>query len=456
MSDKTVSSPNEPSDDDLQQILPEESLESADKADEAVVHTEEKFTLLRFTFSESDFILEKGELEEGDFIYTTITSGNLPVKFHPALVRSQDGLQKVADALLEQAGDALKPGARLAFVFPENWGFTTRIPNPGALPHEQLVNYIDWQLKLISSEDNEPQHYNYQIIDDDFIIVISVRKQVLKFIERLASLLKGRAVRFSLVGEYNIDLVQQDETPVDEAKSSRPLPRLLLTAGVFVIILAAAVYMFRDRLPFGAPGDTASQKEHIPPPDTASTGLTTDSVTTPADTVISVEDSVPSIEEPKPTAPESQKSPPGLYANLFDLFTSESRLNFLSITNGVIRAEINLNRRETVNDIIEQLETADFIFSAQILRVDKSAGKYNAIISAHIAESMLDSFIHPPYEDVNNAIQTADFVLEHNVFSGTLPEVNRLFDFIDRNRFLYYRISLSESGPGEYHLKLEY
>ncbi|MBC8205364.1 MAG: hypothetical protein H8E87_07625 [FCB group bacterium] len=456
-------------DEEFQKLLGEDDYEetSANDAESGKPHLDEKFTLIRLTFSESGFDLERGELEEGEFVYTPINSGRLPFRFHPALLKQERIVEKISALVREKAGDYLTPGGRLAVVFPGIWGHINRISYPGKMPPDELRRYAGWQLKITDGGDAEPQHFNFKVVNKDAVIIASVRKRVKIFAENIAAAIGCKLVRLSLAGDADIDLAEEEEDTTAKlpVKTFIPVPLILSILGIAVLITAG--YLFKDRLasllperdktPVVTAETTPDSTQTKPPVKPAATDTLTvkkpskNAVETPAKQTTPP----PAVPQEPKTRDVRQIDKP--YSSLLKCLSSgEIRLSFLTVVDGSVRAEMSSPRREAFNTALDELKRMEFIVGAEITRIDKRGIGYDAFLDAKISDSILDEFRHPPYSVVQKSFIDTGIKIEEGIINGKLSQIIKVFELIDNNRFLFYKITLSESDYPEYYLWMDY
>ena len=441
------------------QALPSDSdyVEEGNGEDEADLQepiAKEEFTLLRLTFDQHSFILEEGVLQEGNIRFAQLTAGDLSRDFNPALLNSEDETAELIDEIYQAVKDWVHEGVRIAIVFPNNWGVVREIAASKNLPDAELLAHLAWSLQFSGWEDKEKARFNFKFITNDRVLAAAVRNRVFQFAESIAQSLFGKLIQLSLneVSGINISLEVQPEAEDTEFQFIKESKSKALYLIPFLIIIIAGIgyYLFGIKKVDIAGGLSFFDKgeRQISPETTDSSAA--DAIVQAADSSVTAgRESIAAAD----TTPMVEEVP---FSGILSILKDESRISYLSITEGSIRCELSVSSFAKLDNIVNVINRSRFAGSAEIIQKKVIGNKHNGIIVAHISNVILDSFRHPDAASVESLFRSKGLSLKDNIFIGGLDEINSILSLIDVNQILFYRISLVGFGADKYKLKMEY
>lgn len=460
-------------------------------------------SLLRLVFNLGDFKLEKGDLRNGTVYFNLAAEGKLPIPFKPPLVVSLDNVDSIEETLRESLGEWITPEKRFTIILPQEWGQIIEIPNPGITAEDELSQHVRWAMRMNSWEDKEPLHFNFQVINDDRIVVAAVRDRVLNFAMSLADRLSVRLIQLSLADTSFINLISaeistdSDSAVLDRAvpaaepvdKIERPEPETVdsgeestspsaqppekeeLTLPEpetvvddyeadfeetekggrksvlwFIIPLIVVGVGVVGYLKFGVFKDRIR-------PETLSTLEEVDSTLIPGESPAVIEEPSTEAAESSQIASASLVQTP--LSGLANILHEHSYINSLSITADFIKCKAEFNSPGELENLLNIINNTGVTFSARRLHGEHTADKYTAIFSFRIDESIVETYQHPLAEDIMTLFRDSGFRLNDGVFTGSFDEISRFLLLLDRQKILFYRLVLAERHA-DYHLSLEY
>ena len=444
-----------------------ESDDSEDQQEAQASVTEEEFILLRLTFDEENFVLEEGVLRQGDMNYTQLTQGKLPFKFTPAIISDEETISATIAHIKQTVEDWVHQDVRIAIVLPTEWGVIKDVTASKDMPADELNRHIAWSAIFSAWEDDEAMRFNYNFVNNNTAMVVGVRQRVFDFAHKLVSELSGKLVELVLKDAPDVNLVKAIEpTPpkpqpeTEDIKFTTPKkPKLALILIPIVILICAAGYYLIGikKIDLGQQissllrkEKSITQEEQIPSTDT----------TQIAQEINAVEDSTALTDttytqQPDTSAAQAQALP-GPYDGLFTLIHKKANIEYLSITEGVVRCELTASSNTTLDNIVAELNRSQFAASAKITDRGTSAGKHSGIIEARLNDNILKTFLHPDRTHVQNLLKSKGYKLVDDIYTGNLDQISAMLKFIDQNRILFYRISILNLSQNRYKLKLEY
>ncbi|NQS97938.1 MAG: hypothetical protein HQ591_05750 [candidate division Zixibacteria bacterium] len=449
------------SDDDFNQ---EKSGEDETDLQEPV--TEEEFILLRLTFDQHNFILEKGALQEGDIRYSQLAAGDLSRDFTPALLNNEDETAGFIDEINQAVKEWTHEDIRIAIVLPDNWGFVKEITASKNLPEDELIAHIAWSLQLSGWEDKEKARFNFKFLTDDNVLVAAVRERVFKFAESIAQSLSGKLVQLSLKDVSQINLIPEVQPEIEDVefpfqKEGRP-KALLLIPFLIIIIAGIAYYLFGIKkidiaggLPFLDKGKRQISQDIADSSAAEAIVQAVDSSITSGQESFAAADST-SIPPAQSDDVYKARIEGGPFSGLLSILNEKSKISYLSITEGTVRCELSASSFTKLNNAVNEINRSRFAGSAEIIQKEVVGNRYNGIIVAQIANETLDAFRHPDETSVLSLFVNEGFSFEDNILIGDMEEITSALSLIDNNRILFYRISLVGFGSNKYKLKMEY
>jgi len=477
-----------------------------------------EFSLFRLSFSQNSFELEKGKLKDGSVNFTSLAEKKLTFAFEPSILRFPEYINSLTELLRNTFGDLLKSENRVAIILPKEWGFTFDIPHPGALPEEDLKRHILWSAKNITWEDAEQLHLNYRKIEKNKIRISAVRHGIIDFAYKLAHNLSFKLLQLSLENTTYLNLIAEDALSIMEgedsvAEISETTPKESLKQETKPVAQIEPEVIEKTPPTVISPNDPepeekeikADAKEEKSPPtrekpvrkaprrkfpvrslvwiliilvvgasgywgynnygDYALNYVNTlwtkiisqikqvssdsqSSESTPVDSDVIVES--PDIVEAAPVQIEP------LYSTLPEVLQRNGDLLFLSMTGDMVRTEILLSRKSEIERVIAQLDSLALINSAECPYFNQIGSSYSAIFTCRVNEDILNTYRHPPAEEIFDLIKGKGFKVVRGVYNGTIEGIEQILQILDENKILLYRIVVAKENQSRYSLSLEH
>ena len=178
----------------------------------------------------------------------------------------------------------------------------------------------------------------------------------------------------------------------------------------------------------------------------------TEPIETPIEIPKVVEEKPPEVvvEKPAQKAVETNYRP---MSGLLGIFSAKSKFDYFSITKSSVKCELSGISDQAIRSIVNSLNNTGYSSSSKSV---SNAGNSSFIVSCKIDENILNSYIHPPEAEVLSSLRQNGFKVNNGIFIGNHSQVTKLLQFIEKNRFLFYRLIVLPEDGSNYRLSLEY